>query len=421
MKSKRIFVLSLIATLLLIFTLSASAAEAAAAIDLSFTLEPSSSYVETGKDFTVALNIDKNTKFKAAILTVTYDATKLTFNGCDATGSVCDEVSAEADEGIIKIEIGNGLVAVFGDAPVIEKTGKVTTLKFTAAENTEAFTKISLELDPKNVIDENKKGNALKVVENVDTEISIFKANHTHQEVVDKGYDATCTTKGLTDGKHCKLCGVVTVAQKEIGELKHPEASQETLKAVDPTCTEKGKTEGKKCKLCGEVVVAQKDVDELKHPEASCEVLAAVAATCKDTGLTEGKKCKLCNEVLVAQNVVPALNHPSSSIKVIAAVDATCTTEGSTAGMTCTLCNEVLAAPETVAAKGHKYSEWKVTKEATKKEAGSENCTCANCGDVQVRAIAKLEGCGSAVIGMPIVLCVATVFGATMACKKKED
>ena len=37
-----------------------------------------------------------------------------------------------------------------------------------------------------------------------------------HEKVVDKGYDSTCSTNGLSDGSHCSVCGVIVEAQKEL-------------------------------------------------------------------------------------------------------------------------------------------------------------------------------------------------------------
>ena len=45
-----------------------------------------------------------------------------------------------------------------------------------------------------------------------------YKANppHTHTPVIDEAVEATCTSDGLTEGKHCSTCGEVLVAQKVI-------------------------------------------------------------------------------------------------------------------------------------------------------------------------------------------------------------
>ena len=78
---------------------------------------------------------------------------------------------------------------------------------------------------------------------------------HKHTEVVVKGKAATCTEKGLTDGKKCSDCGEITVAQKEISATGHKEV---TIKAVAATYKKSGKTEGKKCSVCGTITSAQR-------------------------------------------------------------------------------------------------------------------------------------------------------------------
>ena len=136
-----------------------------------------------------------------------------------------------------------------------------------------------------------------------------FTARYTaipHTEAVDKAVEPTCTEAGLTEGKHCSVCGEVLVEQKVVKANGHTEVVD---KAVEPTCTETGLTEGKHCSVCGEVLVEQEIVPAKGHIEV---VDKTVKPTCTETGLTEGKHCSVCSAVLVEQKVVPALGFTVS-------------------------------------------------------------------------------------------------------------
>ena len=136
-----------------------------------------------------------------------------------------------------------------------------------------------------------------------------FTARYTaipHTEAVDKAVEPTCTETGLTEGKHCSVCGEVLVEQEGVKAKGHTEVVD---KAVEPTCTETGLTEGRHCSVCSAVLVEQEVVPAKGHTEV---VDKAVEPTCTKTGLTEGKHCSVCGEVLVEQEVVPALGFTVS-------------------------------------------------------------------------------------------------------------
>ncbi len=60
--------------------------------------------------------------------------------------------------------------------------------------------------------------------------------DHVHTEVIDEAVPATCQTPGKTEGKHCSVCGQITVEQQETGLADHTPGA------------------GDKCTVCGTVV-----------------------------------------------------------------------------------------------------------------------------------------------------------------------
>ena len=159
----------------------------------------------------------------------------------------------------------------------------------------------------------------------------------------------------------------------------------ETLSAVAATCTATGLTEGKKCKSCGEVIVAQTTVPAKGHTE---ETLAAKDATCTESGLTEGKKCSVCGVVTKEQTEIPA-GHKEVTVN---GKDATCTETGLTDGTICSVCNETIKAQVEIPAKNHSWQSGECTNCGAVCEHNYADGVCTICGVVKEDNDSKVEG-----------------------------
>ncbi|MDO4379884.1 MAG: hypothetical protein Q4D20_03305 [Clostridia bacterium] len=213
-----------------------------------------------------------------------------------------------------------------------------------------------------------------------------------HTEVIDKAVSATCTSTGLTEGKHCSVCGEVLLAQTVIPAIGHKNKVHH--EKVEPTCTEEGKIEYWSCPDCSKNFSDENCVIEANDlsiaPTGHTEVLdKAVLATCTETGLTEGKHCSVCGKVLLAQEVVPATNHKN---KVhFSKIEPTCTEKGTKEYWLCPDCSKKFtdesctaeASDLEIDAKGHTASpaviENKTESTCTSEGSYDEVVYCAVC------------------------------------------
>ena len=187
---------------------------------------------------------------------------------------------------------------------------------------------------------------------------ALCNGNHTPAEAVKENVvDATCSNEGsYYSVVYCSVCHVqISKEQKTIDKLPHTE---ETIPAVDASCTKTGLTAGKECSVCGVITQAQEVVPAKGHNEVD---IPAVDATCTETGLTAGKECSVCGVITKAQEEVPAKGHTP---EVVEGKDATCTETGLTNGSKCSVCGEITKAQEEIPAKGHTGGEATCTEKA---------------------------------------------------------
>ena len=135
------------------------------------------------------------------------------------------------------------------------------------------------------------------------TDTIVDKLGHSFTNYVSNN-DATCTADGTKTAK-CDRCDETDTVADTGSKKAHTETS---IPAVSATCTEKGLTEGKKCSVCGEILVAQKEIPAKGHTEKT--------AVTKATTTKNGKivtTCAVCGESLGTTVI-----YKASSIKLSA-------------------------------------------------------------------------------------------------------
>ena len=115
-----------------------------------------------------------------------------------------------------------------------------------------------------------------------------------HAEVIDEAVAPTCTETGLTEGKHCSVCGEVITPQEVVPSNGHSYESAVTA----PTCTSGGYTTYT-CSACGDSYTAD-EVAALGHKDEVkdhvCDACGEVLSQCEDAN--SDSLCDHCGATL---------------------------------------------------------------------------------------------------------------------------
>jgi len=122
-----------------------------------------------------------------------------------------------------------------------------------------------------------------------------------HKEEIDAAIKPTCIETGLTEGRHCSVCGKVLIAQEELPATGHSYSSGVT---AQPSCTEKG-VETYTCH-CGDSY--SEDIPAAGHTLTQVE---AKAPTCTESGWESYEYCTVCDHTTFVET--PATSHSYSS------------------------------------------------------------------------------------------------------------
>lgn len=191
-----------------------------------------------------------------------------------------------------------------------------------------------------------------------------------HTEVVDAALEATCTAAGMTEGKHCTVCGLVLVKQESVAARGH-------TPGAEATCTS-----AQTCSVCGVELAAATG-----HHYGEWQI------TREPTEAEQGEKrrdCENCDEYEIGSVAALAHDHSKWNVIVLDGVEPTCTDTGLTDGEKCSGCGEILVDQRVIPAAGHRYGAWTETKTPTEDAAGEKYRECRACGDRETVSVAPL-------------------------------
>lgn len=140
----------------------------------------------------------------------------------------------------------------------------------------------------------------------------IAKLNHVGFVVDIAEVPATCGSIGIKAHKMCLLCKQDFIGTTEVthDSLIIPATGAHTEEpfgnVIVANCKTQGLTTGKKCSVCGLVTKKQETTAFGPHTPTTVQ---GKAATCTEDGMSNGSKCSVCNAEITPQTVIPATGH----------------------------------------------------------------------------------------------------------------
>ena len=139
----------------------------------------------------------------------------------------------------------------------------------------------------------------------------IEKKGHNWNEAPSVDKKPTCTEPGK-ESIHCGTCNAVKEgSEKEIPAIGHKEILD---KAVKPTCIESGLTEGKHCSVCGEILKIQEKVPATGHKYGEWKILNKATIFVPEKRIHSCKVCKYKETQNVGEKLKPTIKYTTTKL-----------------------------------------------------------------------------------------------------------
>ena len=213
-----------------------------------------------------------------------------------------------------------------------------------------------------------------------------------HTVVTDDAVAPTCTSTGLTEGKHCSVCNEIIVAQTVIAAKGHTPGEANTVNQNEPTCSADGGYDTVvSCVVCGYELSREHTVlPATAHTPGAAVTENNVNPTCTSAGgYDKVVYCEVCDFEISRDTVVTgaALGHDSGYVVIENSVESSCASNATYETATyCTVCNEEISRTTTVipTLKNHVAAEEPVIE--------NDNRTCTDGGSYD--SVVYCKECG---------------------------